>query len=98
MELSTRCENPGVEQKVQTSSQVCTNVKNKITAINTLAVPAVTYNCGVVDWKLDEIQGLYKLARKQLFMNRNHVMKADVNRIYLLYQKGGRELMNLEKV
>ena len=32
------------------------NARNKISALNTLAVPVVTYSFGVIDWKLDEIK------------------------------------------
>ena len=31
------------------------NARNKIAAINTLAVPVILYSHGVIDWKLDEI-------------------------------------------
>ena len=34
------------------------NARNKIAAINTLAVPVILYSYGVIDWKLDEIQDL----------------------------------------
>ena len=73
------------------------NARNKIAAINTLAVPVILYSYGVIDWKLDEIQDLDRMTRKQLCMNRMLARKADVDRIYLPYQEGGRSLMNLEK-
>ena len=37
------------------------------------------------------------MTRKQLCMNRMLAKKADVDRIYLPCQEGGRSLMNLEK-
>ena len=46
------------------------NARNKITAINTLAVPVILYSYGIIDWKLDEIQDLDRMTRKQLCMNR----------------------------
>ena len=73
------------------------NARNKIAAINTLAVPVILYSYGVIDWKLDEIQYLDRMTRKQLCMNQMLPMKADVDRIYLPCQEGGRSLMNLEK-
>ena len=73
------------------------NARNKIAAINTLAVPVILYSYGVIDWKLDEIQDLDRMTRKQLCMNQMLVKKADVDRIYLPCQEGGRSLMNLEK-
>ena len=73
------------------------NARNKIAVINTLAVPVILYNYGVIDWKLDEIQDLDRMTRKQLCMNWMLAKKADVDRIYLPCQEGGRSLMNLEK-
>ena len=67
------------------------NARNKIAAINTLAVPVI-YSYGVIDWKLHEIQDL-----EQLCMNWMLAKKADVDRIYVPCQEGGRLLMNLEK-
>ena len=73
------------------------NARNKIAAINTLAVPVILYNYGVIHWKLDEIQDLDRMTRKQLCMNQMLAKKADVHSIYLPCQEGGRSLMNLEK-
>ena len=73
------------------------NARNKIAVINTPAVPVILYSYGVIDWKLDEIQALDRMTRRQLCMNRMLVKKADVDRIYLPCQEGGRSLMNLEK-
>ena len=72
------------------------NARNRIAAINTLAVPVVLHSYGIIDWKLNEIQDLGKMTRKQLCMNWMLAKKADVDRIYLPCQEGGL-LMNLEK-
>ena len=73
------------------------NARNKIATINTLAVPVNLYSYGVIDWKLDEIQDLNRMTKKQLCMNWMLAKKADVERIYLPCQEGGGSLMNLEK-
>ena len=72
------------------------NARNKIATINTLAVPVILYSYGVTDWKLDKIQDLDRMTRQQLCMNQMLAKKADVDRIYLPCQEGGRSLMNLE--
>ena len=72
------------------------NARNKIAAINTLAVPVIVYSYGIINWKLDEIQNLDRMTRKQLCMNRMLAKKADIDRIYLPCPEGGRSLMNLE--
>ena len=81
--------------KLVFSSQL--NARNSITATNTLAVPVILYSYGVIDWKLDEIQCLAKMAGKQLCMNQMPAKKADIDRIHLPYQEGGRSLMYLEQ-
>ena len=57
------------------------NARNRIAAINTLAVPVVLYSYGIIDWKLNEIQDLDKMTRKQLCMNWILAKKADIDRI-----------------
>ena len=73
------------------------NARNKTAAINTLAVPVILYSYGITDWKLDEIQDLDRMTRKQLCMNQMLAKKKDVDRIYLPCKEGGRSLINLEK-
>ena len=74
------------------------NARSKIAATNTLAAPVILYSYGVIDWKVDEIQDLDRMTRKQLSrMNWMLAKKADVDRIYIPCQEGGRSLMNLEK-
>ena len=72
------------------------NARNKTAVINTLAVQVILYSYGVIDWKLDEIQDLDRMTRKQQCMNWMLAKKGDVDRIYLPCQ-GGSSLMNLEK-
>ena len=72
------------------------NARNKIVAMNTLAVPVILYSYGVIDWKLDEIHDLDRWTRKQQCMNQMIAKKADVDRVYLPCQEGGSSLMNLE--
>ena len=73
------------------------NARNKIAAINTLTVQVILYSYGAMYWKLDEIQDLDRMTRKQLCMNWMLAKKADVDSIYLPCQEGGSSLMNLEK-
>ena len=73
------------------------NARNKIVAISTLAILVVIHSYGVIDWKLDEMQDLDRMTRKQLFMNRILAKKTYINRIYLPYLKSGWGFINLEK-
>ena len=71
--------------------------RNKIAAINTLVVPVILYSYGVIDWKLDEIQDLEQHDQEATVYESDASQEADVDRIYLPCQEGGRSLMNLEK-
>ena len=62
-----------------------------------LAVPVIIYNYGFIDWKLNEIQGLDKMTKKQLCMNQMLAKKANIDRMYLPCKEGERSLMNLEQ-
>ena len=42
------------------------NSKNRITAINTLAIPVITYNFNIIDWNLSEIKRLDVKIRKMM--------------------------------
>ena len=69
---------------------------NRMEAINTLATPVVTYSFNIVDWKMEEIRKLDRKSRKLLTMERMHHSRADVDRMYLPRNKGGRGLIQLE--
>jgi len=72
------------------------NGANKIQAINTLAVPVVTYSFNVINWKLSELRRLDSKTRKYLTMNRMHHPRADVDRLYVKRKEGGRGLIQIE--
>ena len=72
------------------------NAINRMEAINTLATPVVTYSFNIVDWKMEEIRKLDRKTRKLLTMERMHHPRADVDRMYLPRNKGGRGLIQLE--
>lgn len=72
------------------------NAINRISAINTLAVPVVTYSFNIIDWTEQEIQNLDRKTRKILTAERMHHPRADVDRMYIPRAEGGRGLIQLE--
>ena len=72
------------------------NSKNKMTALNTLAIPVVTYSFNIIDWSMQEMKRMDIKVRKLLTINRMHHPKADVDRIYLPRAEGGRGMIQLE--
>ena len=59
------------------------NSKNKLSAINALAVPVPTYSCGILEWRNSEIDKMDRKTRKLLTMHGLHQPKGDVSRLYI---------------
>ena len=72
------------------------NAGNRVEAIDTLAVPFVTYSFNVINWKLSEIKKLDTKTRKLLTLGKMNHPKADVDRLYLPRVNGGRGLTQVE--
>ena len=72
------------------------SAKNKIQAIESLAVPVLRYSFGIVNWHQAELQKLDQKTRKLLTIHGQHHPKADVDRLYVPKKQGGRGLMQLE--
>ena len=72
------------------------NGRNKIEAINSLAVPVVQYSFGIIDWKLSELKKIDTKTRKLLNMHKMLHPKADVERLYIPRKDGGRGLTDVE--
>ena len=68
---------------------------NKMAAINTLAVPVVTYSFNVINWTIADIDRLDRKIRKLLTIHRMHHPKADVHRIYLPRKQGETGLIQI---
>ena len=72
------------------------NGRNKIEAVNSLAVPVVQYSFGIIDWKISELK---KIKTKTGKLSNIHKMlhpKADVERLYIPRKEGGRGLIEVE--
>ena len=72
------------------------NRKNKIEAVNSLAVPVVQYSFGIIDWKISEVKKIDTKTRKLLNMHKMLHPKADVERLYTPRKDGGRGLIEVE--
>ena len=72
------------------------NSKNKIQAINSLAIPVVQYSFNIINWNVSDLQRMDRKTRKLLTCNRMLHPKSDVDRLYLPRSKGGRGLLQVE--
>ena len=64
--------------------------------MNTLVIPVVTYSFNIINWTIPEIRRLDTKIRKLLTCNRMHHPKADVDRLYVPRNEGGRGMIQLE--
>ena len=55
------------------------NGRNKVEAINSLAVQVVQYSFGITDWKISELKNIDTKTRKLLNMQKMLHPKADVD-------------------
>ena len=73
------------------------NDPDRFEAINTLAMPVVTYSF-IIDWNTSEIKRLDTKTRKLPTLSKMHHSKADVDRLYLPRNVGGRGLIQLDPI
>ena len=64
------------------------NSKNRITAINTLAIPVITYTFNITDWNLSIVKRLDVKIKKMMTTHSMHHPKADIHRLYLPRSNG----------
>ena len=65
------------------------NAINKIEAVNTVAIPVVTYSLNIINWTAQDMRNLDRKTRKLLTKGRMHHPKSDVDRTYLPRSSGG---------
>jgi hypothetical protein len=72
------------------------NSQNRFIAINSLATPVVQYSYNIINWTLQDIKRMDVKTRKLLTSHNMHHPKADIERLYLPRNEGGRGLISLE--
>ena len=70
------------------------NSSNKIKAINTWAMPSLTYGYGVIKWSVTDLETIDTRTRKLLTMNSMFHKKSDITRLYMQRSEGGRGLLS----
>ena len=73
------------------------NAVNRTNAINTLAVPVVTYSFNNISWTVEDLKKMDRKTRKLLTMGKMHHPNADKDRLYLPRKFGGRGLIQIER-
>lgn len=72
------------------------NAKNKITAINTWAIPSIAYTFGIISWSATDLQKLDRKIRTALTKHRMLHPNSAIERLYVPRGEGGRGLRCLE--
>ena len=69
--------------------------KNTVDAINSYAVPALSYGFPVLDWNITELEKVDRETRKVI--QNHHLMhrQSDITRLYIPRKNGGRGLINI---
>ena len=73
------------------------NGGNVIRAINTWAVAVLRYSGGILDWTKEELQNMDRKTRKIMTINHALHPRANVARLYLPRNEGGRGLKSTEE-
>ena len=71
--------------------------KNKITAINQLAIPLLTYGFGIIDWPQGELDRMDIKTRKILTLNKVTYRNQCMDRMYLPRREGGLGLTEINQ-
>ena len=72
--------------------------KNKITAVNQMATPVLSYGFGIIDWPQREIDNLDVKTRKILTMFKIIYRNQCMDRLYLPRREGGLGLIEINDV
>lgn len=70
---------------------------NMVRALNTWALPAVTYSFGVLKWSNTDLEKMDRFLRTEMTKSRQRHPKSSVPRLYLPRKLGGRGLVSLLK-
>lgn len=72
--------------------------KNLVKAINTFAIPVLTYSYGIISWTQTELAALNRQIRTTATKYRHHHPRSSVERFHLPRGKGGRGILNIEEL
>jgi hypothetical protein len=95
-----------IQEKLTTMSEkrlriICKsylNTANKIKAINTYAIPILTYSFGIISWSNTDLESLERLVRKTLSNHCKRHPKSAVGRITIPQHLGGLGIINIKQL
>ena len=82
-------------QRIKNVLKTKLNAKNITKAINTYAVPILTYSFGVINWTATDLEDLQRKTRVLMTKHRMHHPKSAVERTTITRNEGGRGLVDI---
>ena len=73
------------------------NSGNTVKALNTWAVSLIRYSAGVLNWTVEELKKMDTSTRKLMTLNRMLHPRANVARLYLPREEGGKGMISVEE-
>lgn len=86
------------EQRVKQIARTKLNGKNMIKAINTYAIPLLSYTFGIIHWTATDINNIKRKTSKILSEYRYHHKNSAVERLTLPRYEGGRGLVDISNL
>ena len=74
------------------------SARNKTKAINTYAMPILTYSFGIIKWNNTELEELNRLTRTQCYKYKIHHIHSAIERFTLNRQEGGRGFVDIKNL
>ena len=71
------------------------NARNTIKAINSYAIPILTYSFGIINWSRTELKSLQRTINTSMTKHRKHHPRSCVQRLTLAREHGGRGLIDI---
>ncbi|CAH2094088.1 unnamed protein product [Euphydryas editha] len=71
------------------------HAKNTIKAINTYAIPTLTYSFGIINWTKTELKNLQRMINTSMTKHRKHHPRSCVQRLTLPRKEGGRGIIDI---
>jgi hypothetical protein len=73
-----------------------TNNSNKMQATGLLAVPALRYSFGIINWHKEQIKKIDRKIRNLLTIHGQHHPRAHIDRLHVPRKDGGRGLIQIK--
>ncbi|KAJ0176683.1 hypothetical protein K1T71_007862 [Dendrolimus kikuchii] len=74
------------------------NSKNTIKAVNTFAIPILTYSFGIINWSKTDLNKLQRMINTTMTKHRKHHPKSAIERLVLPRQEGGRGIIDINNL